>query len=178
MDAVVKVFCVHTEPNFSPVAAKEAHYSQVMHKKHRSDAKYLATVLAIGTEGDIALLTVNDDGFLKAVSPNEFGELPALQDATISVTIGVVSRIEILSYVHGSTELLGLQMDAAINLGNSGGPASDDKGHRVGIGFQSLKGEDVENIGHAIPTPKMENPDLQMDMGYEELTPLLRNLDF
>ncbi|KAF2314704.1 hypothetical protein GH714_030105 [Hevea brasiliensis] len=46
-----------------------------------------------------------------------------------------------------------VKMDAAINLGNSGGPASNDKGHRVGIGFQSLKGEDVENIGHAIPTP-------------------------
>jgi membrane protein DedA with SNARE-associated domain len=44
----------------------------------------------------------------------EFGSLPALQDAvtvvgypiggdTILVTSGVVSRIEILSYVHGST---------------------------------------------------------------------------
>lgn len=51
----------------------------------------------------------------------EFGDLPALQDAvtvvgypiggdTISVTSGVVSRMEILSYVHGSTELLGLQV--------------------------------------------------------------------
>jgi hypothetical protein len=67
------------------------------------------------------LLTVNDDEFWEGVSPVEFGELPALQDAvtvvgypiggdTISVTSGVVSRIEILSYVHGSTELLGLQV--------------------------------------------------------------------
>ena len=55
------------------------------------------------------------------MSPVEFGDLPALQDAvtvvgypiggdTISVTSGVVSRIEILSYVHGSAELLGLQV--------------------------------------------------------------------
>lgn len=29
---------------------------------------------------------------------------------TISVTSGVVSHIEILSYVHGATELLGLQV--------------------------------------------------------------------
>lgn len=69
----------------------------------------------------VALLTVNDDEFWEGVSPLEFGELPALQDAvtvvgypiggdTISVTSGVVSRIEILSYVHGSTELLGLQV--------------------------------------------------------------------
>lgn len=69
-----------------------------------------------------AMLTVEDDEFWQGVSPVEFGTLPALQDAvtvvgypiggdTISVTSGVVSRIEILSYVHGSTELLGLQVE-------------------------------------------------------------------
>uniref|UniRef100_A0A6N2LH17 Protease Do-like PDZ domain-containing protein n=1 Tax=Salix viminalis TaxID=40686 RepID=A0A6N2LH17_SALVM len=226
MDAVVKVFCVHTEPNFSlPWQRKRQysssssgfviggrrvltnahsveHYTQVKLKKRGSDTKYLATVLAIGTECDIALLTVNDDEFWEGVSPVEFGELPSLQDAvtvvgypkegdTISVTSGVVSRIEILSYVHGSTELLGLQIDAAINSGNSGGPAFNDKGECVGIAFQSLKHEDAENIGYVIPTPvikhfiqdfekkgaytgfpflgiewqKMENPDLRVAMG-------------
>lgn len=70
-----------------------------------------------------AMLTVSDDEFWEGVSPLEFGDLPALQDAvtvvgypiggdTISVTSGVVSRMEILSYVHGSTELLGLQVIA------------------------------------------------------------------
>ncbi|CAK9161301.1 unnamed protein product [Ilex paraguariensis] len=226
MDAVVKVFCVHTEPNFSlPWQRKRQysssssgfiiggrrvltnahsveHHTQVKLKKRGSDTKYLATVLAIGTECDIALLTVSDDEFWEGVSPVEFGELPALQDAvtvvgypiggdTISVTSGVVSRMEILSYVHGSTELLGLQIDAAINSGNSGGPAFSDKGKCVGIAFQSIKHEDVENIGYVIPTPvimhfiqdyekngvytgfpilgvewqKMENPDLRMSMG-------------
>ncbi|CAO1947520.1 unnamed protein product [Urochloa humidicola] len=226
MDAVVKVFCVHTEPNFSlPWQRKRQysssssgfiiggrrvltnahsveHYTQVKLKKRGSDTKYLATVLAIGTECDIAMLTVEDDEFWKGVSPVEFGSLPALQDAvtvvgypiggdTISVTSGVVSRIEILSYVHGSTELLGLQIDAAINSGNSGGPAFNDKGKCVGIAFQSLKHEDAENIGYVIPTPvinhfiedyeksgeytgfpilgiewqKMENPDLRKAMG-------------
>ncbi|XP_027928594.1 protease Do-like 9 isoform X1 [Vigna unguiculata] len=226
MDAVVKVFCVHTEPNFSlPWQRKRQysssssgfivggrrvltnahsveHHTQVKLKKRGSDTKYLATVLAIGTECDIAMLTVSDDEFWEGVSPVEFGDMPALQDAvtvvgypiggdTISVTSGVVSRMEILSYVHGSTELLGLQIDAAINSGNSGGPALNDKGKCVGIAFQSLKHEDVENIGYVIPTPviehfiqdyekngaytgfpilgvewqKMENPDLRMSMG-------------
>lgn len=70
---------------------------------------------------DAAMLTVDDNEFWQGVSPVEFGDLPALQDAvtvvgypiggdTISVTSGVVSRMEILSYVHGSTELLGLQV--------------------------------------------------------------------
>ncbi|XP_038984047.1 protease Do-like 9 [Phoenix dactylifera] len=225
-DAVVKVFCVHTEPNFSlPWQRKRQysssssgfiisgrrvltnahsveHYTQVKLKKRGSDTKYVATVLAIGTECDIAMLTVSDDEFWEGVSPVEFGSLPALQDAvtvvgypiggdTISVTSGVVSRIEILSYVHGTTELLGLQIDAAINSGNSGGPAFNDKGKCVGIAFQSLKHDDVENIGYVIPTPvilhfindyeksgeytgfpilgiewqKMENPDLRKAIG-------------
>lgn len=226
MDAVVKVFCVHTEPNFSlPWQRKRQyssnssgfiisgrrvltnahsveHHTQVKLKKRGLDTKYLARVLAIGTECDIAMLTVDDDDFWEGVLPVEFGPLPALQDAvtvvgypiggdTISVTSGVVSRMEILSYVHGSTELLGLQIDAAINSGNSGGPAFNNKGNCVGIAFQSLKHEDVENIGYVIPTPviqhfiqdyeknggytgfpslgvewqKMENPDLRMSMG-------------
>ncbi|KAL6136346.1 hypothetical protein ACLB2K_061642 [Fragaria x ananassa] len=226
MDSVVKVFCVHTEPNFSlpwqrkrqysssssgfVIGGKRVltnahsveHHTQVKLKKRGSETKYLATVLAIGTECDIAMLTVSDDEFWEGVSPVEFGELPALQDAvtvvgypiggdTISVTSGVVSRMEILSYVHGSTELLGLQIDAAINSGNSGGPAFNDKGTCVGIAFQSLKHEDAENIGYVIPTPvikhfitdyekngaytgfpiigiewqKMENPDLRTSMG-------------
>ncbi|KAM7278126.1 hypothetical protein ACFE04_005260 [Oxalis oulophora] len=226
MDAVVKVFCVHTDPNFSlPWQRKRQysssssgfiiggrrvltnahsveHHTQVKLKKRGSDTKYLATVLAIGTECDIAMLTVSDDEFWEGVPPVEFGYLPALQDAvtvvgypiggdTISVTSGVVSRMEILSYTHGSTELLGLQIDAAINSGNSGGPAFNDKGKCVGIAFQSLKNEDAENIGYVIPTPvilhfihdyekngaytgfpivgvewqKMENPDLRIAMG-------------
>ncbi|CAH9095884.1 unnamed protein product [Cuscuta epithymum] len=226
MDAVVKVFCTHTEPNFSlPWQRKRQfsssssgfiingrrvltnahsveHYTQVKLKKRGSDTKYLAKVLAIGTECDVALLTVEDDEFWEGASPVEFGIFPALQDAvtvvgypiggdTISVTSGVVSRIEVLSYVHGSTELLGLQIDAAINSGNSGGPAFNDQGNCVGIAFQSLKHEDAENIGYVIPTPvimhfiqdyetngtytgfpilgiewqKMENPDFRLSVG-------------
>ncbi|KAL3685912.1 hypothetical protein R1sor_003934 [Riccia sorocarpa] len=226
MDAVVKVFCVHTEPNFSlPWQRKRQfssnssgfiiserrvltnahsveHHTQVKVKKRGSDTKYLATVLAIGTECDIAMLTVSNDEFWEDVTPVEFGSLPRLQDAvtvvgypiggdTISVTSGVVSRIEVTSYVHGATELLGVQIDAAINAGNSGGPAFNDRGQCVGIAFQSLKHEDAENIGYVIPTPvinhfitdyvrtgdytgfpilgiewqKMENPDLRKALG-------------
>eukprot|EP00249_Psilotum_nudum_P010396 c22518_g2_i1 orf=419-2386(-) len=226
IDAVVKVFCVHTEPNFSlPWQRKRQfssnssgflisgrrvltnahsveHHTQVKVKKRGSDTKFLATVLAMGTECDIALLTVSNDEFWEGVTPVEFGPLPSLQDAvtvvgypiggdTISVTSGVVSRIEVTSYVHGATELLGVQIDAAINVGNSGGPAFNGKGKCVGIAFQSIKHEDVENIGYVIPTPviahfindyertgdytgfpilgiewqKMENPDLRKALG-------------
>lgn len=70
--------------------------------------------------GFAAMLTVSNDEFWEDVTPVEFGSLPRLQDAvtvvgypiggdTISVTSGVVSRIEVTSYVHGATELLGVQ---------------------------------------------------------------------
>lgn len=66
------------------------------------------------------MLTVSNDEFWEDVTPVMFGSLPRLQDAvtvvgypiggdTISVTSGVVSRIEVTSYVHGATELLGVQ---------------------------------------------------------------------
>lgn len=115
----------------------------------------------------------------------------------MSVTQGVVSRIEVTAYVHGASELLGIQIDAAINSGNSGGPAFNDLGECVGIAFQSLKHDDAENIGYVIPTPvihhfiqdydtngvytgfpalglewqKMENPHLREALGMQVRSP-------
>lgn len=48
-------------------------------KRRGDDQKFLAEVLAIGTECDIALLTVKDDAFWQGVSPLELGPLPRLQ---------------------------------------------------------------------------------------------------
>jgi len=45
----------------------------------------------------------------------------------VSVTRGVVSRIEPIQYAHGAVHLLGVQIDASINPGNSGGPALSDE---------------------------------------------------
>ncbi|KAG0592789.1 hypothetical protein KC19_1G280900 [Ceratodon purpureus] len=187
LDAVVKVYCTHTDPNFSLPWQKRRQYSstgsgfmiqgrrlltnahcvehhtQVKVKRRGDDTKFVANVLAIGPECDIALLSVEDENFWKGVEPLRFGSLPRLQDAvtvvgypiggeSISVTSGVVSRIEVTSYVHGASELLGVQIDAAINAGNSGGPVFHKNGECVGIAFQSLKGVDAENIGYVIPT--------------------------
>jgi len=79
---------------------------QVKVKKRGDDQKFLARVLAMGVDCDIALLTVDDEAFWEGVTPLEFGPLPKLQDTvavvgypiggdTISVTVGVVSRIEV-----------------------------------------------------------------------------------
>ncbi|CAI5946128.1 unnamed protein product [Closterium sp. NIES-65] len=140
------------------------HHTQVKLKRRGDDTKFVARVLAIGVECDIALLAVDDESFWQGRQPLRFGGLPHLEDAvtvvgypvggdSISVTSGVVSRIEVTAYAHGASELLGVQIDAAINPGNSGGPAFNDRGECVGIAFQSLKDSDTENIGYIIPTP-------------------------
>ena len=70
---------------------------------------------------------------------------------TISITAGVVSRIEVTTYLQSNTRLLGIQIDAAINSGNSGGPVFNEKGDLVGVAFQSYSSSDVENVGYVIP---------------------------
>jgi len=63
----------------------------------------------------------------------------------------------VTSYVHGMTDLLSIQIDAAINSGNSGGPVFNETQECVGIAFQSMRGDDAENIGYVIPTPVLEH---------------------
>lgn len=187
LNAVVKVYCTHTAPDYSLPWQKQKqftstgsafmigdgklltnahcveHHTQVKVKRRGSDTKYVAKVLARGVECDIALLTVESKEFWKGAEPLDFGHMPRLQDSvtvvgyplggdTISVTKGVVSRIEVTSYAHGSSELLGLQIDAAINPGNSGGPAFNDLGECIGIAFQVYRSDEAENIGYVIPT--------------------------
>ncbi|KNC80393.1 hypothetical protein SARC_07250 [Sphaeroforma arctica JP610] len=131
-------------------------------KKRGSDQKHLARVLSIGNECDLALLTVDDDSFWSFSSPLEPGALPSLQDPVtvvgfpiggenISVTSGVVSRVEMQPYCHSQAELLGVQIDAAINSGNSGGPVLNAAWQCVGVAFQSLNSAEAENIGYIIP---------------------------
>ncbi|RVX20892.1 Protease Do-like 2, chloroplastic [Vitis vinifera] len=150
-------------------------------KRRGDDTKYVAKVLARGIECDIALLSVESEEFWKGTEPLNFGRLPRLQDAvtvvgyplggdTISVTKGVVSRIEVTSYAHGSSDLLGIQIDAAINPGNSGGPAFNDQGECIGVAFQLclIFLDDYERNGKYTGFPclgvllqKLENPALR-----------------
>jgi S1-C subfamily serine protease len=119
--------------------------------------------------------TVSGTSSSKASSPLEelaamhvrdeaFGGLPQLQDGVkvvgypvggdqLSITSGVVSRIEVSSYGRDAPfALLTVQIDAAINHGNSGGPALSTRTKKViGIAFQVLG--NAESIGYIIPLP-------------------------
>ena len=60
---------------------------------------------------------------------------------TISITAGIVSRIEVTAYAHSGLGLLAIQIDAAINSGNSGGPCFNAAGELVGVSFQGYAGQ-------------------------------------
>ncbi len=138
----------------------DATFLQVQKPSHPDKA--VARVRAVNHDCDLALLEIVDPpGFLDDVVPAEIGDMPRLRDAVavvgypvggeeISLTEGVVSRIEVQRYSHSQRHLLAVTVDAAINAGNSGGPVFGG-GKVVGIAFQKLTG--VDNIGEMVPPP-------------------------
>jgi S1-C subfamily serine protease len=123
--------------------------------------KVIARVRTISHDCDLAILEVTSDSFTRDIEPARIGDLPNLRDSVsvvgfpvggeeISVTEGVVSRLEVQRYEHSHRRILAITVDAAINEGNSGGPVFMN-GEVVGIAFQTLN--NAENIGEVVPTP-------------------------
>jgi len=122
--------------------------------------KFRARVTFVSHLADLALVEVDDPGFHEGVVPLGLGDLPAVRDQvaaygfpnggdTLSITSGIVARVEHEPYLHSGESLLALQMDAAIAPGSSGGPVVD-KGRLVGVAMQGFKDS---KIGCAVPAP-------------------------
>jgi S1-C subfamily serine protease len=133
-------------------------------EKNGDPRQYPARVVFVAHDCDLALLTVDAPGFFEGMQTLAFGDLPAL-DSTVyaygypiggermSVTRGVVSRIEFRPYAHSGLDAhLAIQIDAAINPGNSGGPVIQD-GKVIGVAFQGFGGAVAQNTAYMIPTP-------------------------
>lgn len=58
---------------------------------------------------------------------------------------------------HSCCILLVPKIDAAINSGNSGGPAFNSHGECIGVAFQSMRADEAENIGYVVPTPVIKH---------------------
>jgi S1-C subfamily serine protease len=127
--------------------------------------KYNAAVAMVAHECDLALLVVDDPSFFAGVTPLALGALPRMRDKVavygfpiggdeLSITEGVVSRVEYTVYAHSGSQLLACQIDAAINPGNSGGPVIKD-GRIAGIAFQGYVY--AQNIGYMVPAPLIEH---------------------
>ena len=139
--------------------------SQVQVQANAAGDKVGATVLAIAPGIDLAVLQLDDPSFFDTHPPlMRANKLPQIKDpvlaygfptggSSLSITKGIVSRIEFATYNYPVSGLR-IQIDAAINPGNSGGPAiAGDK--MIGLAFSRLGG-DSQNIGYIIPNEEVE----------------------
>ena len=109
----------------------------------------------------MAILEIKDKTFFANVKPLKLNpSIRARDEVTvlgypiggnnISTTTGVVSRIEYRSYVWSKSYLLAIQIDAAINSGNSGGAVINDKNELLGIAMMKIS--KASNIGYIVPS--------------------------
>src|SRR2546421_10485340 len=129
--------------------------------------KYPAQVQFIANDCDLALVTVPAKDFFKNMVPLKFGGIPALESTVsaygypiggerMSVTTGIVSRVDFQLYTHSSVDQhLAIQISAQINPGNSGGPVMQD-GKVVGVAFQGYRGDVAQGVAYMIPTPVIQ----------------------
>ncbi|CAF0726582.1 unnamed protein product [Adineta steineri] len=134
--------------------------SSIRIRKHGDAAKYPARILYVAHECDLVIMTVDDNKFWINLESLTFSDdIPRLQESitivgfpiggdNLSVTKGVVSRVVISIYAHSIETLLTIQIDAATNPRNSGGPAIQGK-HVVGMAFQGQS--QAQSIGYIIP---------------------------
>jgi S1-C subfamily serine protease len=138
--------------------------SQLFVESYQSSDKLPAKVEAVGPGIDLAVLRLEDESFFEKRPPLvRSSTLPEVKEtvlvygypqggSTLSITKGIVSRIEFTAYGE-NTSGVRVQIDAAINPGNSGGPALiDDK--MVGLIFSKLT--QADNIGYIIPGEEID----------------------
>jgi S1-C subfamily serine protease len=137
--------------------------SQIYVQPNQSAERLTAHVVAIAPAIDLALLRLEDGEFWKGRSFMSFAEeLPRVKDTVnvygyptggseLSVTEGIVSRIEFASYYYFGSGLR-IQVDAALNPGNSGGPAVSE-GKLVGLVYSQIR--NAQNIGYLIPVEEI-----------------------
>jgi S1-C subfamily serine protease len=138
--------------------------SQVQIQASQDGDKVGATVVAVARGMDLALLKLDDESFFdKHPALPRASVLPDVREqvfaygypvggSSLSITKGIVSRVEFVPYGFGNAGLR-VQIDAPINPGNSGGPViAGDK--MIGLAFSGLAS--ANNIGYVIPNEEVE----------------------
>jgi S1-C subfamily serine protease len=138
--------------------------SQIYVQPNQSANHIAARVEALSAGMDLAILKLDDESFFESRGTLPFAdEMPRVKDSInvygyptggteLSVTQGIVSRIEYTDYYYQAAGLR-IQVDAALNFGNSGGPAVSD-GKLVGLVFSLI--QNAQNIGYLIPVEEIQ----------------------
>ena len=120
---------------------------------------YTAVVIGHDEYSDVALLKIEATG-LKPVNTGSSKDLVPgesiaiighpLGELTYSISRGIVAAVNREISV-SKKKLEMFQIDAAVNGGNSGGPAFNDKGQVVGIVTSKYVSSSIEGLGFCIP---------------------------
>jgi len=126
--------------------------------------KVQATIVGADDSSDVALLKIDPDeaGDLTVIPLGDSDELKVGEPVVaignplgfdFTLTTGVVSALDReLQSPNGSIISNGIQTDAAINSGNSGGPLIDATGHVIGINEQiASESGGNQGLGFAVP---------------------------
>ncbi len=121
--------------------------------------RYEAEVVGAEKSNDVAVLKIDATDLQPAVFGNT-SEIVVGEDVvvignplgelTFSLSRGVVSALNRAINEDG-TPIIVFQIDAAVNEGNSGGPAFDARGHVIGMVTAKVKKNLIEGIGFCIP---------------------------
>lgn len=137
--------------------------SRILIQANQSSQRVPATVEFIAPGTDLAVLKLTDESIFVNRPALELAEgLPVNKNKVsaygypiggeqLSVTEGIISRVEYVPYALGDFGLR-IQVDAALNPGNSGGPAIAD-GRIVGLVFSGMR--QADNIGYLIPADEI-----------------------
>ena len=140
-----------------------AYADQIYVQPYQSTEKISCKVIYQAPGVDLALLKPDDESLLKQYSTLPLADfLPEIKSKVNvygypvggkdqSVTEGIVSRIEYRNIFYDMSGLM-IQIDAALNAGNSGGPAVSS-GKMIGIVCSKLI--TAENIGYLIPSEEI-----------------------
>ncbi len=127
-----------------------------------SDGRTVSAEVLGGDETvDLAVLKLKQPFDITTLTPATLGDSSALEvgtiiaaignalDLGISMTTGIISARGRIHEQINSLDLI--QIDAAINHGNSGGPLVDLDGRVVGVNSAIISGSAITGIGFAIP---------------------------
>ncbi|MBY6191035.1 trypsin-like peptidase domain-containing protein [Microbulbifer agarilyticus] len=168
-----------------------ANGSFIQVQRHGDAQKFRARVKFVSHDADLALLTVDDESFFDDTRPLALGNLPDLQEEvtvygypiggkSLSITRGVLSRVEHQYYAHAESYLMAGQIDAAINPGNSGGPVISG-GRIVGVAMQTNHSAGAENLGYFVPpsviSHVLEDAEDGVHQGFPELGAVTQSLE-